>query len=280
MTIHALGIDLAAQPEKTAVCRVYWHGDGAPASIETPTVGWTDHRLLELMTDADAIAIDAPFGWPQFMNLHLGEYARSGVWPLRPDGEDAKDWILRLRYRETDRAVRRLLLKRSPPAKLWPLSVSSNLIAVCAWRCAALLHQHAQILSNTFDRTGHGNGVYEAYPAAALAAWGMPFKGYKPGSAGSTKSTTAETVRGDIADGLQAKSGGWLRIDAHDGLREQLVNSDNADDKLDALISALVARAAHARKTVQPEAGSEEERLAPEEGWIHVPEFGSLAELG
>jgi hypothetical protein len=280
MTMVALGIDLAAQPKKTAVCKVHWPDDGAPASVETPTTGWTDHRLLELMTDAEAIAIDAPFGWPQFVNRHLGEYARTGTWPLRPDGEDAEDWIRRLRFRETDRAVRRLLLARTPPAKLWPLSVSSSLIAVCAWRCAALLHQHAQISGNTFDRTGTRSGIYEAYPAAALAAWGLPFKGYKPGTAGSTKSTSAERIRSEIADGVQAKSGGWLRIDAHDGLREQLVSSTGADDKLDALISALVARAAHAGKTVPPEPGSEEHRLALEEGWIQVPGFDSLADLG
>lgn len=49
------------------------------------------------------------------------------------------------------------------------------------------------------------------------------------------------------------------------------------DDYLDALVCALVARAASRGLTAQPET-DEERRLAPVEGWIHLPTAG-LSEL-
>jgi predicted nuclease with RNAse H fold len=235
-----LGIDLAAQPKNTAACVIDWpNGAGGRVDITRPQSGYDDHQLLELMKNADVVAIDAPFGWPEFINAHLGEYAACGVWPLRPDDEGAEDWIMRLRYRETDRAVRRLLLARKPPVKLWPLSVSSNLIAVCAWRCAALLHQHAQRPGNLFDRSGERSRVFEVYPAAALANWGLPFKGYKPGSLSSEKTKRARQMREEIADTLTAKAA-WLRRTDYSDLRDDLVDDD---DLLDAFVSSLAARA-------------------------------------
>jgi predicted nuclease with RNAse H fold len=273
--MRTLGIDLAAQPENTAVCVIDWP-DGADGLVDItrPQSGLDDHQLLEMMKSADAVAIDAPFGWPEFINAHLGEYAAGGVWPLRPDDEGAEDWIMRLRYRETDRAVRRLLLARKPPVKLWPLSVSSTLIAVCAWRCAALLHQHAQRPSNLFDRTGERSRVFEVYPAAALANWGLPFKGYKPGSPSSGKTKRAREKREEIADALAAKAS-WLRRTDYSDLRDDLVEDD---DLLDAFVSSLAARAAAIGRTVPPHT-DEERRLAASEGWIHMPQERSLGGL-
>ena len=273
--MRTLGIDLAAQPRNTAVCAIAWPEDpDAQVEITRPESGHDDHRLLALMDDADAVGIDAPFGWPEFINAHLGEYAAQGVWPLRPDDEDPEEWILRLRYRETDRAVRRLLLGRTPPVKLWPLSVSSDLIAICAWRCAALLHQHARRRDQQFDRTGKHSRVFEVYPAAALANWGLPFKGYKPGSPNSEKTKRAHHKRGLITDALAAKVP-WLRSRKHSALRSDLIRDD---DLLDAFVSALVARAAAGGQTVLPES-SEQQRLAASEGWIHVPDESSLGKL-
>ena len=227
------------------------------------------------MSDAHALAIDAPFGWPEFINTHLGEYAARGVWPLRPDDEDAEDWTRRLfRIRETDRAVRRLLLDRNPPVKLWPLSVSSDFIAVCAWRCAALLHQQAQRQGHEFDRTGERSRVFEVYPAAALANWGLPFKGYKPGSAKSDKTKRARVKREEIADALASRAP-WLRFQDHADLRYDLVDND---DLLDAFISALAARRLSNRTDGPPES-DKQQRLASREGWIHVPDERSLGQL-
>lgn len=272
--MRTLGIDLAAQPKKTGVCVTEWPVDDASDDIRItpPTIGFTDGELLGLMDEADVVAIDAPFGWPEFISEHLGPYARDGVWPLRPDAHDVDEWTGRLLYRETDRAVRRLLLSRTPPVKITALSVSSDRIAVCAWRCAALLNQYIPRCS--FDRTGEHSRVYEAYPAAALASWGLPFKGYKPGSGGSTKTQNAEDKRKQIVTALENQAP-WLDYDRHAGLRDALVQSDDA---LDAFISTLVARAAATGDTVLPAPG-DERRLAPSEGWIHVPTPGSLSRL-
>src|SRR4051812_3572297 len=108
--MRTLGIDLAAQPQDTAACVIDWPAtDEAQVTVARPVAGCDDDRLLDLMADVDAVGIDAPFGWPEFINEHLAAYAERGEWPLRPADEDEADWSLRLRYRETDRAVRRLL---------------------------------------------------------------------------------------------------------------------------------------------------------------------------
>jgi predicted nuclease with RNAse H fold len=274
--MRTLGIDLAAQPSDTAACVIDWHdresGSVAPVAITCPRTGYSDHELLELMNGVDAIAIDAPFGWPEFISAHLGAYARDGTWPLRPDDHGPAEWTSRLLYRETDRAVRRLLLSRTPPIKITALSVSSDRIAVCAWRCAALLHQRSRLLGSEFDRLGARNGVYEVYPAAALASWGLPFKGYKPG--GAEKSKRARAKREAIVDQLAAATR-WLDYDQEPGLRDALIVDD---DPLDAFIASLAARAAHLGLTALP-GTDDERRLAPSEGWIHVPQPESLAEL-
>jgi Protein of unknown function (DUF429) len=57
-----------------------------------------------------------------------------------------------------------------------PLSVSSNLLAICAMRCAHLLVELAG--EGALDRTGAGL-VAEVYPAAALRQWGLDPRGYK-----------------------------------------------------------------------------------------------------
>jgi hypothetical protein len=224
------------------------------------------------MSDADAIAIDAPFGWPEFISAHLGEYARNGTWPLRPDDHDPTEWTGRLLYRETDRAVRRRMLKREPPTKITALSVSSDRIAVCAWRCAALLHQQAQLPGNLFDRLGTRSRVYEVYPAAALASWGLPFNGYKLGDA--EKSKRAQAKRAEIANKLAAAAP-WLDYDQQPGLRDDFIADD---DLLDAFIASVVARAAQLGLTVMPST-EVERRLAPSEGWIHIPHDTCLAGL-
>lgn len=166
--------------------------------------------------------------------------------------------------------MRRLLLSRTPPVKITALSVSSDRIAVCAWRCAAPLNQYTR--GGSFDRTGERSRVHEAYPAAALASWGLPFKGYKPGS-GSTKSQRNGQAGSDLT-ALEDQAP-WLDYDRHIGLRDALIQSDDA---LDAFISTLVARAAATGNTVLPAPG-DERRLAPSEGWIHVPTRCSLGRL-
>jgi hypothetical protein len=262
-----LGVDLSAQPAKTACCRIQWPLEG-PAEIVSLDLGWTDNRLLELSPDVDAIGIDAPFGFPKLINDALPTYAKDGRFPVRPVEESVESWAQRLRFRETDRAVHRHL-SAVYGLKLWPLSVSSNLIAVCAWRCAGILTQLSEADAANLDRVGDGPRgdrplVVEVYPAAALAVWGLPFKGYKPGSAGSAKSAHARGVREAIVVAIERKLRGAITID--DSHRAGLVDND---DLLDAFVAALVTRAAGVGHTVAPR--PDQRALAEQEGWIHVP---------
>ncbi len=58
------------------------------------------------------------------------------------------------------------------------------------------------------------------------------------------------------------------------GAREACIESDDA---LDALLAALIARAAALGLTVPP--GADDLELARREGWIHLPQKDSLAAL-
>lgn len=227
--MKTLGIDLAAQPKRTAACVI------EDSRVTVLELGCDDARLLSLMAEADATGIDAPFGWPEPFTRRISEYGDHGVWPSGDPRE--------LMYRRTDAFVKQQL-------GLTALSVSSDRIAVCAWRCASLLHRHGGL-----DRTGASNHVFEVYPAAALAAWGIPRKGYKRGD-------TTRAARAVIADALP-----FVDDELHAAFAE-------SDDKLDAFIAALVARAAALGLTIRPT--EEDRRLAELEGWIHVPEPRSL----
>lgn len=242
--MRTLGIDLASQPATTAACAIDWtDGDAAVAFVE---VGVEDRRALELLCAADVAGIDAPFGWPvPFTNLmrnHHGLVAGTEQWT--PERRDA------LRFRRTDHLVRARLGR-------WPLSVSSDLIAIVAMRCAGLLDNLGVV-----DRSGGGQ-VVEVYPAAALASWGFRSRGYK---GVASRETLAE-----LYDGLRAFCP-WLAV-APDA-QERFAGSDHA---FDALIGALVARAAALGLTELPE--GDDRALARTEGWIAVPVPGSLASL-
>ena len=145
-----------------------------------------------------------------------------------------------LRLRETDRWIARTIGK-------WPLSVSADSIATCAMRAATLL-----------DAAGHtdrvGGPVYEVYPGAALLRWGLQSAGYKRDAA----------VRARLVDALGVG-----------GDRDELARTDHA---LDALLCAIVARAAALGLTERPPAELDAAIVA-REGWIHLPHEGSLRTL-
>ncbi|HVN77197.1 MAG TPA: DUF429 domain-containing protein [Thermoanaerobaculaceae bacterium] len=242
--MRTLGIDLASDPRKTAVCRVRW-GRGAGV-VDLLQVGAGDGELLDAHAAADATGIDSPFGWPAAFLAFLCGTSRLAADPLPWTG----DHVRGLRYRATDLAVRELTGR-------WPLSVSSDLIAVVAMRCQGLLAG-----MGVRDRSGDGR-VFEVYPAAALRRWGLQSTRYK-GRAG-------RPVREEIVAALRARAR-WLQLSpAH---ASQLVESDDA---LDALVAALSARAAAVGLTVSPR--EEQRHEAAREGWIAVPVEGSLERL-
>ncbi|MHA7663718.1 DUF429 domain-containing protein [Mycolicibacterium sp. HS_4_1] len=256
MNSRTVGIDLASQPSNTAVCIIEWR----PGSAEGTTLAcgsldgrkFNDVALLALMQDADKVGIDAPFGWPMPFIEAISH--PPGAWPLPPDAARAM-----LERRTTDRLVYASTGKT-------PLSVTTDRIAYCAMRCAALLSALGS------PRDGSGLAV-EAYPDAALRTW-LPelFTGVSQ-SYKSKVSAPAQDRREALLRGLLDGLGESFTIsDIH---RDQVARSD---DRLDALVCALVARAAATNQTVLP--GTEDHReLARIEGWIHLPEANSLRSL-
>lgn len=233
------GIDLGAEPDRTAQAVMRW--DGRMAEVVEATLGVDDDQVVQTALGAAVTGIDCPFGWPdRFVDLVVEH--RNGR--LVPPNQAGRDWRRDLVLRKTDRYVQER-------TGLTPLSVSADRIGHVALRCAALL---ARLARFDVDCARDGSGrVAEVYPAAALHRWGLTHRGYK---------RTANAVpRGQLVDTLSEHS--WLILGGAEPLCRR------SDDVLDAVLSALVARAVALACTERPPAD-----LAPAgrtEGWIHLP---------
>lgn len=251
-----VGVDLASQPKDTAVCIINWR-QGA-AEVCALSCGHLAGQVLEddvlvaMMEDADKVAIDAPFGWPEPFIRAIS--ARPGDWPLAP-GEPR----VALERRTTDFFVRDRTGKT-------PLSVSTDRIAYCAMRCAAIL----EAVGSTRD--GSGLAV-EAYPDVALRCWLPTLFAGSLQSYKTKNNFEARRRREEFLAALLDELGDALLI-----TEQQRVNISYSDDCLDALVCALVARAAAKQLTVLPET-PEQQTLALVEGWIHMPRPSSLRQL-
>jgi predicted nuclease with RNAse H fold len=222
-----LGIDLSSQPKNTVACLIDW-SKGAAVARE-PALRCTDAKLVELIHEADVVGIDAPFGWPaDFVAAVAG-------WKHEEWTNEHRD---RLRFRETDRAIKQRL-------GIDPLSVSTDRIALPAMRAMSLLQRFG-----VTDRSGDGR-FFEVYPAATLVAWGLSRRGYKQ--------TESKDARWAILKTLREKFS-FLTVE------ESYIESS---DTLDAFIASLTARAAAQGLTQVP--APEQRVLAQQEGWIHVP---------
>jgi predicted nuclease with RNAse H fold len=241
--VRTLGIDLAAQPANTSACTIEW-GPGRPLVSQLRS-GLNDQALLEAITGADKVAIDAPFGWPdEFVEAMSAHRNRAG-WP--GSGEDQDLYRFRLSFRATDRRLIEQGARR-------PLSVSTDLIGVVAMRAAYLLDRLAAF-GEAVDRAGSGK-VVEAYPAPALNTWGLSSTGYKS----RVGAARLPQLLSQLEQGL-----GSLEMTIS---QRELAGTDH--NSFDALVCALVARAAALGLTQPPEPGDEADR-ATREGWIHVP---------
>lgn len=143
-----------------------------------------------------------------------------------------------------------------------PLMVAADRIAVTAMRVARLLAE-VSMTGEEIDRSGGGRFV-EIYPAAALSIWRLPSRGYK----GRKKAA----LRTEIMDCLATKAGAGLAL-----TKEVRRKCRDSDDMLDALVAAMVARAA-AIGYCEP-IPAEDRRLAKKEGWIALPQPDSLGQL-
>ncbi|KAA0023699.1 DUF429 domain-containing protein [Antrihabitans cavernicola] len=236
-----VGVDLAAEPAKTAMAVVTWTTKSA--RVVKLATGISDSDIVAAAAGATRIGIDAPFGWPEaFVDFVAGHHAhRPLAGPL-----ETRDQRRPLAKRLTDLVVQ----QRSGVV---PMSVSADRIAHVALRCVGIL-----AALNVADRV---DGVaVEAYPAAALKHWGLQNRGYKGSAAGGfddlvTAFTTATP---------------WLDFGEFDGMWRE------SDDAFDAVIAALIARAAALGRTALPD--GPERDVASREGWIHVP-TGPLDDL-
>jgi predicted nuclease with RNAse H fold len=252
----SLGVDLASQNGTTAACVIGW--GQSRARVHEPQIGIPKDAqldwLVELSQAATWVGIDAPFGWPDPMVHAVSRWTDGEPWPAVDSRE--------LRLRLTDQAVHE-------ETKLTPLSVSSDRIAIVAWRCAQLL-THLAKDSRPIDRTG-SDGVYEVYPAAALRCWELNHVGYKTRGAAAAKKKQ-RTARAALVEELSARAR-WLDLTA---ATDACIASDDA---LDALLAALVARAAGIKQTIPPTTPGHEAARVAREGWIHLPKPGSLEKL-
>jgi predicted nuclease with RNAse H fold len=243
--VKVLGVDLAAEPGATAVCRIDWEGGEARAEVSAGPVD--DQAIVEVAATADKVGVDAPFGWSDEFVDAICAHHEFRPWPGRAQDHPGA-YRRRLRFRRTDEVVR-------AATGIVPLSVSSDLIAVPAMRCALLQDRLAEAWGAPVDRTGAGRLV-EVYPAGTLCTWRLPYRGYKGRS--------HRPVLAALVDRLLAA----LPALVLDGDGEQRCRT--SDHAFDALVAALVAVAATRRLTRLPVAGEEEER-ARREGWIHLP---------
>ncbi|HMM95104.1 DUF429 domain-containing protein [Phycicoccus sp.] len=248
--MQTLGIDLAAQPEKTGIAWLEWTSGGA--RVTELAVGASDETLLQGMATANKTGIDCPLGWPREFVAFVSKHQHDHV-DVEPGL--AADWRRRLSFRVTD-----LHVKSTVPG-VQGLSVSSDRIGVTTMRCAALLSQLA-VLGDPVVRTGSGP-VTEVYPAASLVRWGFSHKGYK--------GTKAKIRRSELVDELLIAAP-WLDLGSYESLCRA------TDDALDAVLASLTARAAAIGLT--DPIPVEDQRAAEIEGWIALPANGThLAHL-
>jgi predicted nuclease with RNAse H fold len=237
--MKVLGIDLAAQPERTGVVVLEVGVDRS--SLHSIRDRASDDVLVELAATVDVVGVDAPLGWPVGFVAAVSAHERLEPWLGKVDRSD-------LCFRRTDEHVRACTGR-------WPLSVSADKLGIVAMRCALLQERFAAEAWGGQRQPRDGSGrLVETYPAGALHIWGLPRDGYKG------KEERSQAVRAVIVDGLQRLA----------DLGELAQASIANDDTLDAVISALVARMAASGLTVAPNS-EEAERLAAVEGWIHLP---------
>ncbi len=230
-----VGVDLAAEPKRTAMVRIDWTDERA---VVTHALGDVDDdQIAELSRDADKIGIDCPLGWPDaFVDFVVAHRDGAVTVPAATIGQRRP-----LVYRATDLYCRDV-------HQIRPLSVAADRIAHAALRCAALLPR-----LGVDDRSGAGR-VVEAYPAGSLQVWGqgLPYRRYKDDPALIRRALAAITDR----VGLEFAS----------GARDACAGSDHV---FDALVVALTARSAAQRPTAIP---IEFAAQARREGWISLPD--------
>jgi len=248
--VITVGVDLAAEPAKTAAAVLRW--DNGRAVVEQLRLGASDGDIVGLAGAAAKIGIDCPLGWPvDFVDF----VTRHQAGRVERDEGSSIPARTKLAYRRTDLVVGAL-------GGPMPLSVSTDRIGRAAMRAAGLLSALGVGIGPA-DRTGRGR-VVEVYPAAALKHWGFNPRLYKGKG-------NVEALKRLVADFLTQAS--WISISPD--LRSQC---EASDDAFDAVVAAVNARAATSEQWVIWPTDTQAREAARTEGWIAVPRC-SLADL-
>ena len=236
--MRTVGVDLAAEPVNTAIAVVEWEPSAARVvSVDLPG---DDDAVLRRAREADKLGIDCPLGWPDRFVEFLADHRNQ-----RQHSTDATsaEWRRSLAYRRTDEHVR-------DTAKVIPLSVATDRIGLTAMRAAQLQVALAR-QGHPVDRAGSGL-IVEVYPAAGLKHWDFAHRRYKGSTGRRALDRLVTQLRRDAP---------WLDLGDH----EQACR--NSDHVFDAVVSALLARAAALGRTIPPD----DDAVAGREGWIAHP---------
>jgi predicted nuclease with RNAse H fold len=246
--MQTVGVDLAAEPLKTAVAWIDWSAGKARVSRIERRID--DDLILDAIMSADKAGIDCPFGWPDAFVDFVAAHRDGNV--DVPVGLTGLAWRRDLTLRVTDQVAHKL-------TGFPPLRVSADRIGHTAMRCAGLLAALAD-RGQPVDRSGDGT-VIEVYPAGSLKLWGLTHRSYK--------GTSNHNELNRLVDELKIAAP-WLDLDlCEEGCR-------TSDDAFDAVIAAITARAASPGKTTSPPTGY----LGPArtEGWMALP-TSAISEL-
>ncbi|MGW6416897.1 DUF429 domain-containing protein [Streptomyces sp. NPDC055055] len=249
-----VGIDLAGHTGTTGVCRVTWSDE--PAVELLP--GRSDEDLLAAARSADRTGLDSPLGWPLAFAALVAAHRTGAALPAKDGYGTREDGRPGLGNRFTHRLTDDAAWKRTGAGRQRPLSVSTDRLGVVAIRAAELMERLADG-GPALPRDGSGP-VVEVYPAYALLQWGLaPAGTYKGKDGGPAREVIVGALEAGLGFALPAR------------VRERCVDSDH---DLDALVSAVVARAAALGLTDPPET-DEERAAAAVEGWMHLPRRGA-----
>ncbi|MEM1034127.1 MAG: DUF429 domain-containing protein [Myxococcota bacterium] len=241
-----IGVDCAVHHRNVGLARVVMGGATRPLVEEVvagdaPSWDAIDARILRWVTGPTLIALDAPLGWP----APLGE----GLVSHRA-GASLSDSAHAMFRRQTDDVVADRVGKR-------PLDVGADRIARTAHAALDLLARlrakmgRAMPLAWSPGPVDEGVHIIEVYPAATLAARGLPSRGYK-GSKPSSVAVRREIMRG-LGDDIHAAPATVAVAVAR-------------DHGLDAVVCALAALDFMTASVIRPR----DPVRAAREGWIWV----------
>jgi len=240
------GVDLAAEPQGTALAVIEW--SSGSAKVINLQLGVTDEPIVQVSSQVAKLGIDCALGWPQEFVNFMVQQADVNLSGHSFDG--GMDWRRTLAYRETDRNVREQTGR-------WPLSVSTDRLGLTAMRCSGLLSR-LKAEGVVIDRSGTGL-VAEVYPGASLRLWGFTTSGYR----------SSADIRRELLSEVKAHAEWFVP-----GEYEDLMIS--SCDAFDAVIAAFAARAVAQGQYLPPR--EDQLALARLEGWVTLPQ-GTLHSL-